>query len=533
MAMCKLFCHYRLIHLQVKTAASAVTIVIVTTLASCTNVGPNFVDLEPEALPEWSQPVQQGLQTMPNELVEWWRVFDDPVLDKLVELARSNNNSLEIAGLRVLEAQAQLGIATGLQYPQTQAASGAATRISPAENTGATSDIWQHSLAAGVSWEIDFWGRFRRGIESADATYLASIAAYDQALVLLTAAVADSYAVIRITEEQLRIAHENLKIQKRSYDIASVLFRNGAASELDMQQAETLLLATQATIPDLEASLKQARNALSILLAQQPGQLEDLLRGSEGIVPLPDTVAVGFPADTLRRRPDVRQAELLAMAQNARIGLAKADLYPSFSLTGSIGLSSSGSDSDFGDLFSSDALTFSVGPSFVWPFLNYGRIKNNVRVQDVRFQQSLVNYRETVLQAARETEDAMAAYIGSRQQSVIMEKTVTSARRSNDLSTLRYREGFADYQRVLNAQQSLFTQQQRYATVLGGGFRNLVALYKAMGGGWESREGLAYIDAETARQMQQRTDWGDMIENAGSVEADARTDNEYEQAEAE
>lgn len=533
--MGKVFYDYRLIFLQAKTAVAAIA--IVATLTSCTNVGPDFVDLEPDALPEWSQPVQEGLQTTPNELVQWWRVFNDPVLNELVELARKNNNTLEIAGLRVLEAQAQLGIATGLQYPQTQAATGAATRVSPAENTGATSDIWQYGLGATVSWEIDFWGRFRRGIESADAAYLASMAAYDQALVLLTAAVADSYAVIRITEEQLRIGHENLKIQKRSYDIASVLYRNGAASELDMQQAETLLLATQATIPDLEASLKQARNALSILLAQQPGQLEGMLKGSEGIVPLPDDVAVGFPADTLRRRPDVRQAELQAMAQNARIGVAKADLYPSFSLTGSIGLSSSGSDADFGDLFSSDALSFSVGPSFVWPFLNYGRIKNNVRVQDVRFQQSLVNYRETVLQAAREAEDAMAAYIGSRQQSIIMEKTVTSARRSNDLSTLRYREGFADYQRVLNAQQSLFTQQQRYATVLGGGFRNLVALYKALGGGWENRESLAYIDAETARQMQERTDWGDMLDTAvaetGSANGKAGTEDDDEQAEVE
>jgi len=533
--MGKLFCRHNSIHQKVIT--SVATLAIVTTLTSCTNVGPDFVDLEADSPAQWSEPVQQGLQTTPNVLVQWWRVFNDPVLNELVELARKNNNSLEIAGLRVLEAQAQLGIATGLQYPQTQAATGAATRVSPAENTGATSDIWQYGLGASISWEIDFWGRFRRGVESADATYLASIAAYDQALVLLTAAVADSYALIRITEEQLRIGHENLKIQNRSYDIASVLYRNGDASELDMQQAETLLLATQATIPDLEANLKQARNALSILLAQQPGQVEELLRGSEGIVPLPENVAVGFPADILRRRPDVRQAELLAMAQNARIGLAKAELYPSFSLTGSIGLSSSGSDAEFGDLFSSDALTFSVGPCFVWPFLNYGRIKNNVRVQDVRFQQSLVNYRETVLQAAREAEDAMAAYIGSRQQSVIMEKTVTSAKRSNSLSSLRYREGFADYQRVLNAQQSLFTQQQRYVTVLGGGFRNLVALYKAMGGGWESREGLAYIDAETAQQMQERTDWGDMLDTAasetGAANGKAGTEDDDEQAEVE
>lgn len=494
---------------------------IVLVLAGCTTVGPDFVKLEPEAPADWSQQLEQGLQTDPNEVVKWWRIFNDPVLNELVEIAREKNNTLQIAGLRVLEARAQLGIATGLKYPQTQLAAGDATWISPAENTGATSDFWQYGLGASVSWEIDFWGRFRRGIESADAAFLASIAAYDQALILLTAGVVDSYAVIRTTEEQLRIAHENLKIQKSSYDIAAVLYRNGAASELDMQQAETLLLATQATIPDLEAGLKQGRNALSALLGLPPGSVESMIADSEGIPSLPADIAVGFPADMLRRRPDVRQAELVAKSQNAQIGLAKADLYPSFSLSGSIGLAAgSAGDSDFGDLFSSDALAITIGPSFVWPFLNYGRIKNNVRVQDARLQQALVNYRETVLQAARETEDAMAAFIGTREQTDILAETVTSAQRSNELSTLRYTEGFADYQRVLDAQQALFTQQQRYTTTRGNGLRNLVALYKALGGGWENRNGLPYIDPVTRQQMQDRTDWGNLIE-ASYSQADA------------
>jgi outer membrane protein TolC len=233
----------------------------------------------------------------------------------------------------------------------------------------------------------------------------------------------------------------------------------------------------------------------------------------KGLPAVPETVAIGIPADMLRRRPDVRQAEYLAMAQNAQIGLAKADLYPSFSLTGSIGVSSNTlGDSDFGDLFSSDALTWSVGPSFVWPFLNYGRIKNNVRVQDARLQQALVNYRETVLQAAREAEDAMAGFIGTRKQHEILVDTVVSAIRSNELSTLRYSEGFSDYERVLNAQQALFQQQQRYITNQADIVRNVIALYKALGGGWENRDGLPYINPETLEVMQARTDWGDMID---------------------
>jgi NodT family efflux transporter outer membrane factor (OMF) lipoprotein len=453
------------------------------------------------------------METSASELVEWWRVFDDPVLNGLVETARKTNNSLEIAGLRVLEARAQLGIATGSLYPQTQVAAGDATWVSPADNTGASESFTQYSFDATVAWEIDFWGRFRRGIEAADAAYLASVAAYEQAQVLLTAAVVDTYTVIRATEEQLSIAHENVAIQRRSYDIAEVLYRNGADSELDMQQASTLLLATEATIPVLESNLRQARNALATLLGQPPGSADASLAGHQGIPALPANVAVGLPADLLRRRPDVRQAEMLAMSQNALVGFAEADLYPSLTLAGSIGLSAGGAgDSDFGDLFSSDALSLSIGPSFVWPFLNYGRIKNNVRVQDARLQQALVNYRETVLQAAREAEDAMAAYIGSREQANILSSTVSSAKRSNELSTLRYREGFSDYQRVLDSQQALFTQQQRFITSQGDSVRNLVAVYKALGGGWENRGGMPYIDPKTLELMQERTDWGGLIE---------------------
>ncbi|RLA03430.1 MAG: transporter, partial [Gammaproteobacteria bacterium] len=327
--------------------------------------------------------------------------------------------------------------------------------------------------------------------------------------------VVNTYTIIRINEEQLRYAHENVVIQQRSYDITGVLYRNGSDSELDMQQAHTLLLSTQATIPGFEIALKQARNALNTLLGKPPGSIDHLLSKDQGIPVLPEKIEVGLPADLLRRRPDVRQAELNAMAQNARVGLAEADLYPSFSLTGSIGLVSGGpGGADFGDLFSSDALTFSIGPSFVWPFLNYGRIRNNVRVQDARLQQALVNYRETVIQSAREAEDAMVAFNGSQLQTEILTKTVVSAHRSNELSVLRYREGFSDYQRVLDSQQALFAQQQRLTTQRGTSVASLVNLYTSLGGGWETQPGLPLISDSSRQQMQQRTNWGDLLEEA-------------------
>jgi len=503
-----------------KTSKYSITVCLAALLGACAPVGPDFVKPEADLPAGWSGADEQALKASPIEQPQWWLVFEDPVLEQLVDTAWQQNNSVEIAGLRILEARAQLGIAQGSMYPQSQLAAGSATYTSPANNVGGGSNFWQYGIGASASWEIDFWGRFRRGIESADATYMSSIAARDQALVLLTAQVVNTYTALRINEEQLHYANENVVIQQRSYDITSVLFRNGSDSELDMQQAHTLLLATQASIPGFEILVQQAKNALNTLLGEPPGSIDDLLNGDQGIPAIPESIEVGIPADLLRRRPDVRQAELNAMAQNAQVGFAEADLYPSFSLTGSLGFVSGGpGGTDFGDLFSGDALTYSIGPSFVWPFLNYGRIKNNVRVQDARLQQALVNYREVVIQAAREAEDAMVAFNGSQLQTDILTKTVVSAKRSNDLSVLRYKEGFSDYQRVLDAQQALFTQQQRLITQRGTSVSSLVSLYTSLGGGWENQTGLPLISEESQQQMDQRTNWGDLLEQPTPGEA--------------
>ncbi len=318
----------------------ATTFLGVAVLAGCAAVGPHFVPPEVPMPDSWESVQDAGLQATPYELIEWWSVFNDPVLDQLVGIAQQQNYSLELAGLRVLESRAQLGIATGLQYPQQQLAAGGVTRISPSENAGqGTTAFSQYDLGASLAWELDFWGKFRRGIESADAALMASIANYDEAVVLVTAQVVSTYVTIRILEEQLRIAQENLKLQQRSYDIAEVLYRNGQDSELDVQQAKTLLLGTQATVPELETQLGLAQNALNTLLGQANGFVENLI--VPGPIPkVPEQIATGIPADLLRRRPDVRQAELQAVAQNAQVGVATADLYPSIAITGSLGVAS-------------------------------------------------------------------------------------------------------------------------------------------------------------------------------------------------
>jgi NodT family efflux transporter outer membrane factor (OMF) lipoprotein len=492
---------------------SALTLALPLAMAACTTVGPDFEAPTAQVSPGWNQSLEEGLTPGQAEEIAWWQVFQDPVLSELVTLARQQNNTVQIAAIRVLETRAQLGIATGLRYPQSQAASGSLSWLGPPDDGPLSITGPQYSLGAAVAWEVDFWGKFRRGIESADAAYLASIAAYDQALVLLTALVVETYTLIRITEEQLRIAHDNVAIQQRSYEITLIRYDEGADSELDVKQAQTLLLSTQATIPALEAGLVQLRNALSALLGRPPGAVKALLAKGNGVPAVPEEVTVGVPADLLRRRPDVREAELLAAAQSARIGLAKADLYPSFTLTGAIGLATGGlGNPDFGDLFNIESLTTNAGASFVWPFLNYGRIRNNVRVQDAQLQQLLINYAEVVVQASREVEDAMAAFIGSHRQRRVLAAAVEAAKRSNELSTLRYAEGFSEYERVLNAQQALFAQQQRYVTNKGDLINSIIALYRALGGGWESREALPQVDPATLELMRNRTDWGELIE---------------------
>jgi NodT family efflux transporter outer membrane factor (OMF) lipoprotein len=334
-------------------------------------------------------------------------------------------------------------------------------------------------------------------------------------MVIVTATVADIYALIRSTEEQLELARESYAIQERSYEITEILYRNGSSSELDALQAKTQLLGTAAVIPNLEQSLTQLKNALAVLLGRNPGNVDNILKGEGTLPDLPDSVGVGIPANMLRQRPDVRRAELQALAQNALVGVAQADLYPSFTLSGSLGFSATDGTSESGGverLFDSDSVAYSIGPTFVWPFFNYGRIRNNVRVQDARLQQALINYRETVLQAASEVEDAMAAYVGTREQHEILEEGVRAARRSAELSLLRYQEGFADYQRVLQAQQALFGQQQRYAANRGEVLRSFISLYRGLGGGWQMTTPTEYVDEATREEMEERTNWGDLLE---------------------
>ncbi len=496
-------------------------------LGGCAMVGPDYKQPVVDIAPDWYEREFAAPIVTADDSKRWWERLNDPELNRLIEIALQANNSLEVAGLRVLESRAQLGIATGAQYPQVQVVAGGATGVRASKNAANTvaGDLRFTQYDAGVtaSWELDFWGRFKRGIEAADAAYLGSVAAYDQAVILVTAQVASTYLAIRTLEAQLAITADNIASQQRSYDIVDVQFQNGNTSELDVLQARTQLLSTQAVVPALQADLRQARHALSTLLGKAPGSLREVLTEGGNIPRVPESLALGLPADVLRQRPDVRQAEYLAMAQNANVGLASADLYPSFSIGGSLGLVAAGNTnttqtgkSGLDQLFSSDSLNYAIGPSFVWTFLNYGRIKNNIRVQDARLQQALVAYREAVIQAAREVEDALVALDGARARDELLAETVSVAGRANDVALLRFREGFADYQRVLDAQQALFAQQGNYVANKSNIVSGFIALYVSLGGGLQLSDGadpVSPVSEESLNAMRDRTDWGDLLDS--------------------
>ncbi|NPD22231.1 efflux transporter outer membrane subunit [Corallococcus sp. AB004] len=497
------------------------TVSLLSVLAGCA-VGPDFKKPEAAVAKEWRTQGDPRLSTQGAVDTQWWKSFGDPSLDRLVELAARQNLPLQISGLRIVEARAQLAILTGRQYPQVQVLTGSAAAVRRSENSAAANPIdfdlgsidrnfLEYQLGFDALWEVDFWGKYRRGVESGTAGLLASVADYQSSLVSLTAEVARTYVLVRTFEVLIEQARQNVRIQEEGFRIAESRFSNGVTSELDVTQASTLLESTRATIPQLEAGLEQARNAMSTLLGQPTGEVEALLAGPKQIPVAPATVALGMPAEILRRRPDVRSAELYAAAQCARIGIAEAELYPSFSLFGTVGLQASTSAAASGNLFSLGSLFYSVGPRIVFPFLNYGRLKNGVRVEDARFQQLLVNYRNTVLKAAQEVADALTGFIHSQQAMTFQQAAVKSAQRSVELAVVQYREGAVDYQRVLDAQRSLLEQQNNLAQTSSNIATNLVALYKALGGGWEVRRDQPVVPEPMQAEMEQRTHWGDML----------------------
>jgi NodT family efflux transporter outer membrane factor (OMF) lipoprotein len=487
-------------------------------LGGCMRVGPDFQPQHEPWVENWrSTAIEQASETRPQpDVQQWWKVFADPSLEHLIAEADAHNAGLQIAGLRVMEARAQLGIAESGRYPQAQVANGEALFRDRRESGGQnpqSKSFWQYSAGFDIGWELDFWGRFSRAIESADAAWFASKANYEDGLVLLHAQVAQSYYALRTAEARLRIARDNARLQKRSYEITERLFRSGESDELDFQQARTQYLGTLSTVPELESQISSTRNALAILIGRPPGLLPEVTESDVAIPLIDRAVLQDVPANLLLRRPDIRAAEQQIAAQSALIGVAEADLYPSVTLLGSI-VWSSGSLEGI-----PNGLTLLGGPSLRWNVFDHGAIKNNVRVQDARLQQLIVAYQDDVRQAAREADDAANSLTKALERDAILRDAAQSAKRSLTLANSLFREGYSDFQRVLDAQRALATQQDAYLVNRSNAVSDLIALYKALGGGWDSEQ--PAIDPATRQQMQKRTDWGDLLNEPSRPSADA------------
>ncbi|MGC8640719.1 MAG: efflux transporter outer membrane subunit [Isosphaeraceae bacterium] len=446
-------------------------------------VGPNYCPPAAPVAESWIQAADPRTQGSPPRDGNWWKVFQDPILDDLVRRAYHQNPSLHAVGTRVLQARAQQAIAVGRIFPQTQ-------QVLGLYSFGTFAGVPQHIniTAFNLSWELDFWGRYRRQVESANASLDASVGDYDDALVTLLGDVATNYAQYRIAQRRIQIARDNLRIQERLVALALRQEKVGTATVLDVQQLRTLMEHTRSTIPALQITLGLANDTLCILLGVPPRDLErELGPGSKpSSLPLPNTpavVAAGIPADLLRRRPDIRGAERKIAAQCAQIGVAEADLYPRLALGTALG---QGNINLGPALTSNGGLAFII-PQFSWNILNYGRLANNVHLQEARTQELVATYQNTVLTAAREAQTALRGFLRSQEQADSLARSAAAAVSTTAIEERLFTEVKADVNRMFTLANALLQAQDQLAVAQGNIALNLIDLYRALGGGWELR----------------------------------------------
>ena len=472
-------------------------------------VGPNYGKPPAPVAPQWIDADDVRLRRGGDDTHAWWSHFNDPILEALVCDAYRQNLTLREAGFRVLQARAQRAITVGSLLPQTQDVTASYTRqgISTAGfgaggfgvggagvgvgagvgGVGAGGDGFSrffdlYSLNFRMAWELDFWGRFRRAVEAADGDLNASVEAYDDVLVTLIGDVATNYIQVRTFQQQIDLLRANITIQQETLRIATAKLRAGRATELDVAQSRSTLAQTESQIPQTEIQLRQATNRLCVLLGTPPEELTARL-GKGPIPGAPPEVVVGIPADLLRRRPDVRRAERLAAAESARIGVAQSQLYPHVSINGSFGWQAR----SVRDLFTPEAFQGSIGPSFRWDILNYGRLLNAVSQQDARFQEAVAGYQNSVLTAAEEVENGLVAYLKNRERVKSLTEAVTEAEKAVKIAVRQFEAGAIDFNRVAVLQQDLVLRQDALARSQGDVSLGLVQVYRALGGGWQVR----------------------------------------------
>lgn len=451
-------------------------------------IGPDHEQPEFVVADRWHQDLVAGLADGEADYQTWWLTLQDPQLDSLIERASRSNLDLKLAYARIAEARAQMGIVKGDRYPELDGF-GSAQRQRSSEGVNAAvpppagrSDTFRQ-LGVEAIWELDLWGRVRRSVESAEASYAASLENYRDVMVVLYADVGSNYVLLRTLQERLRLARANVELQRETLGIVEARYRAELAPLLDVRQAQLNLATTESAIPGLEAAIVQTINRLGVLLGEQPGALNQELASSAVIPSPPGSVATGIPADLVRRRPDIRRAERELAAQTARIGVATAALYPNFFIAGDFSYVTAA-----GSLFDSGNESWSIGPFFSWNLFNGGRVRSAIDVEEARTEQLLAIYEQTVLRSLQDVDDSLVAFAEERKRLLALQRSEIAAVDATRLVNELYKRGLTNFQNVLDTERSLFGQQDLLAESSGNVMLNLISIYRALGGGWTDDE---------------------------------------------
>lgn len=456
-------------------------------------VGPNYHLPQTSTPSQWTSPLAGGETNGPVDLAAWWQNFGDTNLNALMATAVQSNLTLRIAEARVREARFQKNVVSGGLWPSL-GASGSYTRNRYGANTfpplggfGVPLDYNLYNAGFDAAWELDIFGGTRRAIEAASDRIGAAQYGQRDVLVSLLAEVARDYINARAYQQRLAIARDNIRVERDVLDLTSNRFENGLGSDLDVQQSEALLAQTEAQVPSLQTGFDESVRSLAVLLGQPPGALVDDMSVKRDIPLTPPLVPVGLPSDLLQRRPDVQQAERQFAAATAQIGVAKADLFPKFSLTGNIGLESVSANS----WFDAASRYWTAGPTVQWQLFQAGSIVANVHVQNARQEEALNQYQQTVLTALEDTENALTDYAREQVRRESLAQSVAANKQALDLSTQLYKSGLTDFLHVLDSETSLYQTQDALVQSDQTVSLNLVQLYKALGGGWEDQTNAA------------------------------------------
>lgn len=455
-------------------------------------VGPEYSKPPAPVSVDWIDKDEKRIRTDPEEHRNWWKNFNDPNLDELICFATKQSLKLKEAGYRVMASRADLAIAMGQFMPQSQSMQSGFTQygLSTAVANRSFNNVNlipnnyypQYNFGFNLAWELDFWGRYRRAIESSSDQLDAAVENYDEVMVSMLGEIGEQYVMYRYFERVVELLKENIEYQTISLKIAKARFDGGLTSELDVDQAQSDLSYLQASINMYIRLQRLENNALCTLLGISPEDLGKKLT-KRGIPIPPKDVAVGIPAQLITRRPDVRMAERQAAAQCAKIGVAMSELFPQLYITGSFGYSAMNNTA----LFTSPAFNGTVGPGFSWNIFNYGRLLNNVKMQDASFQVNVAKFQYSLLNAGKEVEDGIVEYCKSGDAIKEMEVSVASIRKASEIVIVQYKAGITDFNRVSLVQEKRISRDMELALFQQTYARGMVKIYKSMGGGWQVR----------------------------------------------